>query len=88
MLNGMNGPPHRVKVDATGRVVLPVEARQRFGIKPGEELILEADEQGLRLKTVRQAIAEAQALFARFVPPGVSLVEELLAERREEAARE
>jgi bifunctional DNA-binding transcriptional regulator/antitoxin component of YhaV-PrlF toxin-antitoxin module len=71
-----------------GRILLPVAARQRHGIKQGEELILVEDEQGLRLKTVDRAIEEAQALFARYVPAGVSLVEELQRERREEAERE
>ncbi len=43
---------------------------------------------GIEIKTLDEVIREAQELCARYVKPGVSLVDELLRERREEAARE
>jgi hypothetical protein len=42
----------------------------------------------LRLLTRRRAIAEAQAIVARYLPPRRDLVQELIDERRAEAARE
>jgi hypothetical protein len=42
----------------------------------------------LRLRTRRQAIKEAQAIVARYLPKGRDLVQELIYERRDEAGRE
>lgn len=88
MRSGTNHPTYQVKVDAVGRVVLPAEARQPFGIRQGEDLILADVGQGLRLKTVRQAVEEAQAPFSALAPVGVCLSAEFSRERREETARE
>ncbi len=80
--------PFRVTVDSAGRVVIPAEVWQRLGIASGDELVVEGDQGCVRLKTLRQIIEEAQALFTRNVPPGVSVVDELIRERREEAEHE
>jgi AbrB family transcriptional regulator (stage V sporulation protein T) len=77
----------RGKVSA-GRVVLPAELRKEFGIEDGSEVIFSRTEHGIEIKTLEEVVKQAQELCARFVMPGVSLVDELLSERREEAARE
>jgi len=38
--------------------------------------------------TLREQLAKAQQLVRRRIPPTVSLVDELIAERREESSRE
>jgi hypothetical protein len=61
------------------------------GIGPGDEVILrlEDDGYGLRLTTLKLRIARAAQRNARkYVPRGVSLADELIAERREAAKRE
>jgi hypothetical protein len=45
-------------------------------------------EDNLQPRTKRQAIKEAQVIVVRHLPKGRDLVAELIAERREEAARE
>jgi hypothetical protein len=40
---------------------------------------------GFHLLTIPAAVRKAQAMVRRFVPEGVSLVDELIAERRREA---
>jgi hypothetical protein len=40
------------------------------------------------MRTPEQAIKEAQAIVARYLPKGRDLVQELIDERRAEAARE
>lgn len=87
-MGNMSPRIYHLKVDAAGRIVIPADARNRLQIKQGDELIAEECADGLRITTYQQAIREAQAYFAQFVPPGVSLSDELLKERREEAARE
>jgi AbrB family looped-hinge helix DNA binding protein len=79
----------RVRLNQQGRIVIPAECRAAAGLKPGDELIIETVGEGeLRLRTRRQAIKEAQAIIARYVPKGRDLVQELIDERRAEAARE
>lgn len=80
--------PYRVRVAAGGRIVIPAEVRQELGVKEGDELILSRGESGFRMSTVEQVVKEAQAYFRQFKRPGVSVVDELLDERRHEAAKE
>jgi AbrB family looped-hinge helix DNA binding protein len=76
------------RVNQQGRIVIPAECRAAAGLKPGDDLLIEAVGEGeLRLRTRSQALKEAQAIVARY-SSGRDLVAELIAERREEAARE
>lgn len=78
----------RGKVSGAGRVVLPVELRKELGIEDGADVLFSRTEYGVQISTIDQAIRQAQDLVRRYVPEGVSLVDELHKERREEAARE
>jgi antitoxin PrlF len=79
----------RAKINKQGRLVIPAECRAAAGIKPGDELLIEAIGEGeLRLRTPEQAIKAAQKIVARRVPKDRDLVAELIAERRAEARRE
>ena len=79
----------RVRINQQGRIVIPAECRAAAGLKPGDELFVEAVGEGeLRLRTRQQALKEAQALVAKYIPKDRDLVAELIAERRAEAARE
>ena len=40
------------KVDDLGRIVLPVEMRRLFGIKPGDEMEISVDGGGIQLRKV------------------------------------
>ncbi len=73
---------------SSGRVVLPAELRKEFGIENGTEVIFSRTEHGIEIRTVDETIRQAQELVARYTTPDVSLVDELLAERREEASHE
>lgn len=79
---------HYTRLDASGRIVLPRDLRERLELAAGDELVVIEDHDSCRIATARQALAEAQAYFKELVPADVSLVESLLAERRAEAARE
>ena len=79
----------RARINHQGRIVIPAECRAAAGLKPGDEVLIEAVGEGeLRLRTREQAIKEAQAIVARYLPKGRDLVQELIDERRDEAARE
>lgn len=70
-----------------GRLVIPAAYRKALGLKPGDEVLLVLEDGEIRVVSTRQAIARAQTLLRRYVPKGRSLSEELIQERREEAAR-
>jgi bifunctional DNA-binding transcriptional regulator/antitoxin component of YhaV-PrlF toxin-antitoxin module len=78
----------RVRIDGRGRILIPVVMRKAMSAELGDLLFLRCDKDGLRVQTQMQRIAAAQALVRRYVPKGVSLVDELIAERRAEAKRE
>ncbi len=71
-----------------GRIVIPAAYRKSMGLKPGEALVMRMDEDGIHIQSRRQALARAQAQVRKYVPEGVSLVDDLIAERRREAKRE
>jgi antitoxin PrlF len=79
----------RTKINRQGRIVVPAECRAAAGLKPGDDLIVETLGEGeLRLSTPRRAIKEAQTIVARHRKTGSDPVQELIDERRAEAARE
>jgi antitoxin PrlF len=69
-----------------GRLVIPAAYRKALGLKPGDEVFLTLEDGEIRVVSTRQAIARAQTLLRRYIPKGRSLSEELIKERREEAA--
>jgi len=77
----------RLTVNKQGRVVIPAALRHALNIQPGEELIARVQDGGLLLEKFE---AVEKRLLARFagIPSGVSVVDELLAERREAARQE
>ena len=76
------------KMSGNGRIVIPVAYRRAMGLKPGEALVFRMDEEGIHIQSRRQALARAQASVRKYVPEGVSLADDLIAERRREAKRE
>lgn len=79
---------HRAKLNDEGRLVIPAELRKALGLQPGQEVLLRKTDTGLELTTYEMAVKQFQDRVAKMVPPGVSLVDELIVERRAEAARE
>jgi AbrB family looped-hinge helix DNA binding protein len=78
----------RVKLNENGRIVIPAAMREALQVKPGDELLLHLEDGELHVTTRMQRIRRAQELVRRYVPEGVSLADELIAERREAAKRE
>ncbi len=77
-----------VRVGSGFRTVLPPEARRRFALREGSELLVEIDEYGMHLFTLEQAAKRSAAMLAQCIDPRRMLSEELIAERRAEALRE
>jgi AbrB family looped-hinge helix DNA binding protein len=76
------------KVSEGGRVVIPAELREKYHIEVGDSVVWRDDGDGLRLFSRRNGIRRAQQVLAKYRRPGESVVDELIRERRDEAARE
>ncbi|HEY4962334.1 MAG TPA: AbrB/MazE/SpoVT family DNA-binding domain-containing protein [Terriglobales bacterium] len=78
----------RMRVSQNGRIVIPASYRKALGIDVGDEVVLRLQDNELRITTQQRRIQRAQERARRYLKPGESLVDELLAERREAAKRE
>ena len=77
-----------MKMSEGGRVVVPSEIRQSMGLKDGDTVLWDLRD-GVAVLTTRLAqMREAQAMVRQYVPAGVSLVDEIIADRRAENARD
>ena len=76
------------RVNENGRVVIPASYRKALGIRAGDEVIVRMEDDELRITTMRRRIERAQRLVRKYVKGDTSLVDELIAERREAANRE
>jgi len=76
-------------IDNQGRVMLPAWWRKKEGVERSTELCVAVTEEGaLVVETREQGLRRARALLRKYIPEGVNLSDELIAERRAEAARE
>ncbi len=71
-----------------GRIELPRAFLEAMGAEEGDQVQLALDGDVVRVLSRTTALRELQEEVKRYVPEGVSLVDELLNERRAEAARE
>lgn len=78
----------RVRIDAAGRIVVPVEMRRALGIRDGQDLTVSLEEDGITLRTLALARARVRAIARAHRKGHGSVVDEFLAERRAEAASE
>lgn len=65
--------------------MIPAHFRKALGIRPGDTVVMELGDKELRLETRGQSIARAKAIAAPYLGTR-SLADELIAERRAEAA--
>ncbi len=79
---------YTLTVGDRGRLVLPASVRKRLGLKKGDRVSLIVRPGGeMRLISLREVARRFRGAYAHLAP-GRSLVDELIAERRDEARRE
>lgn len=71
-----------------GRVVIPAAIRRAMGIAGRTDLLFRYEDGQVVVETIQSAVAAVQDVVAEYRPSGVSLADELIAERRAEAAAE
>jgi DNA-binding transcriptional regulator/RsmH inhibitor MraZ len=78
-----------VKLDGSGRILLPAKVRKQLKLEKGAVVIGRLEKEQLILWTRAEALRKAQAYFSQFRKKGDKLwSDELIEERREEARRE
>lgn len=83
--------PHvRLKIDSAGRIVIPAEMRAAMMVKPGDTVTAEVVEGTFRIVSPEVILKRIHEFANEFKAknPGVSVVDELIADRREEARKE
>jgi len=78
----------KTRISSNGRIVIPPGIRRQLGVNPGGPVLMEVEDRVLRIESYPTMIARLQRELAQYIPPGVSLADGLIAERREEARRE
>ena len=79
----------RARIDKAGRILIPSKLRTELRVAPGDPVVLGMRGDGLRVRPYRQPIREAQAIIRKCIPDrDRSLVDDLIAERRQKAERE
>jgi len=85
----LSGGRWAATVSTDGSLFLTAEAVGAMGLSPGERLVMRQEKDGdVRINSSDRAVKEFQDHLQKVGRPGVSLVDELIAERRVEAARE
>jgi AbrB family looped-hinge helix DNA binding protein len=79
---------HRSKIDKSGRIVLPAEVRSILGVAEGDSVLVVQDGRSVEILTPQDALRQAQDYFMKLAPPEVCMSDELIRDRREEAANE
>jgi bifunctional DNA-binding transcriptional regulator/antitoxin component of YhaV-PrlF toxin-antitoxin module len=79
----------RGHVSPSGRLSLPAEFRKAVGLERGGNVIVELDGKDIRIRTIAEAVARAQAMSRRLLAgkPNLS-VDDFLAHRREDWGEE
>ena len=80
--------PQHVAMASNGRLVIPANVRSELGMQNGGNFIVHVEDGQIRLEPIHAAVTRAQAIVRRYVPEGVSLVDELTEDRRREAEGE
>ncbi len=75
-------------VDASGRLTIPAELREELNVEAGTALVITRTDDGLSVMTYEENIRRIQAIYKAASPSDDVWSEDLMAERRREAARE
>jgi bifunctional DNA-binding transcriptional regulator/antitoxin component of YhaV-PrlF toxin-antitoxin module len=78
------------QIDKHGRIVIPAQLRNHLGLDPRMKVLLIPEDDQFRVVSVSTATERLRGIVRRElgIPPERSIVDEFIAEKRAEAARE
>ncbi|GIL01712.1 MAG: hypothetical protein BroJett030_16110 [Alphaproteobacteria bacterium] len=83
-----SGQSFQLRIESSGRLVVPAELREAMELGPDGRVTARVVDGELRLVTPSVALRKLREMARKLVPDGRSMVDEFIAEKREEAARE
>lgn len=78
----------KVKLGPDGRVVIPAAMRAALGMKEDDVFFARIEDGEIRFATPHRTMQRVNDVLRPYVPNGVSLADELIAERKRDAERE
>ena len=78
---------YHAKIISGGKMVIPAELRRALGLADGDSVVVEREWETLRIKSYAQVVREVQQEFKAMIKEPFT-VDDFIAERRAEAARE
>lgn len=78
----------RGRLVSGGRLQVPADIRRALGMKDGDTVMMEVVDGELRVRSIDQTLDRIQKRLRAYIPEGVSLSEELIADRRAAAEQE
>jgi bifunctional DNA-binding transcriptional regulator/antitoxin component of YhaV-PrlF toxin-antitoxin module len=79
---------HWSRLGVDGELAIPHELLLAAGLNPGERVFLRPRGDGIEIVSKSAAVKRVHAMMRKYLRPGVSEVDEFIAERRAEAKRE
>ena len=77
-----------VALGQAGRFVIPAAMRAAMGVTEGDRIMVALEGNVVKLESQKSVLRRIQAECKAFAIPGTSVVDELIADRRREAAQE
>ena len=78
----------KARIGSGGRLVIPADIRHELGLEEGTPVVMRVEGGELRIVNFDEVIRRVQERSRRYVRPGQSVVDEFIADRHAEAARE
>ncbi|WAP66733.1 AbrB/MazE/SpoVT family DNA-binding domain-containing protein [Jiella pelagia] len=77
-----------IPITENGRLNIPADMRRALGLDGAGRVVLRLDADGIHITTREHALRRVRELVAPYRQEDVSMVDELIADRRAEAAKE
>src|SRR5690242_5598254 len=77
-----------IRMSANGRLSIPAKQRRALGLENGGMVVATLENGELRIRPIAAVLAEVQAMVASYVKASGDTVDQFIADRRAEAARE
>jgi AbrB family looped-hinge helix DNA binding protein len=80
---------YTTRLEKSGRILIPAPIRRHLGLSEGSHVIVTVEDSGaLQVTSRSQALAKVREEILSYIPADRDLADELIRDRRAEAARE